>query len=185
MAARPHVYSARLNTKRIATRIGIGTLAFCAVSQVIRPARTNPPIDPQKTLAATAHPPAQVVAMLDRACGDCHTSRTRWPWYTNLAPISWWVVDHVNEGRRRTSFSDWADYDAARKLKELDQICRRIERGNMPPKSYLLIHHDAELSEQDRQALCTWTRATALIVAPSLPDRRATKTLPLSHHHAS
>jgi hypothetical protein len=96
-------------------------MALLAASQLIRPARTNPPIDPRKMLVATEHPPANMVAVLDRACHDCHTNSTRWPWYTNVAPISWWIVDHVNEGRRRASFSDWADYDAPRRLKELDE----------------------------------------------------------------
>ena len=150
----------QLNTRRMWKRLGLGVLGLLAASQLVRPARTNPPIDPQKTLAATAHPPAGVVATLDRACGDCHTSHTRWPWYTNVAPISWWIIDHVNEGRQRVSFSSWGDYDTPRRLKELDEICRRVERDNMPLESYLLMHRDAELSDQDRQAICEWTRAT-------------------------
>jgi hypothetical protein len=126
-------------------------------------------------LAATAHPPASVVATLDRACGDCHTNDTRWPWYANVAPISWWIIDHVNEGRRRLSFSNWGDSDTPRRLKELDEICRRVERNNMPLESYLLMHRDAELSDQDRQAICDWTRTATLpglIGATSPPDSR-------------
>jgi heme-binding protein len=165
----------QLNARRIWKRLSLGVLGLLAVSQLVRPARTNPPIDPQKTLAATAHPPASVVATLDRACGDCHTNHTRWPWYANVAPISWWIIDHVNEGRRRVSFSNWGDYDTPRRLKELDEICRRVERHNMPLESYLLMHHDAELSDQDPQAICDWTR-TAMLPAPtgatSPPDSR-------------
>jgi hypothetical protein len=87
-----------VSATRIAKRTGSGLLALLAASQLIRPARTNPPIDPRKTLMATEHPPANMVLALDRACHDCHTNSTKWPWYTNLAPISWWIVDHVNEG---------------------------------------------------------------------------------------
>jgi hypothetical protein len=144
-------------------------LALLAASQLIRPARTNPPIDPRKMLVATEHPPANMVAVLDRACHDCHTNSTRWPWYTNVAPISWWIVDHVNEGRRRASFSDWAAYDAPRRLKELGEICKRVERHNMPLQSYLLIHRDARLSDQERRAICDWTLAAAAV---SPTDRR-------------
>src|ERR1700681_2163298 len=117
-----------MDTIRHLKQAALATAAVLAFSQLIRPARTNPPVDAQKTLEATVHPPANVVATLNRACGDCHSSHTRWPWYTNVAPVSWWIVDHVNEGRRRVSFSRWADYDAPRKLKELDQICLRVER---------------------------------------------------------
>jgi hypothetical protein len=148
-----------MNTKRILKVTTLAAAAALGLSQLIRPARTNPPVDAQKTLEATAHPPANIVATLNRACGDCHSSRTSWPWYTNVAPVSWWIINHVNEGRRRVSFSQWADYDTPRKLKELDQICLRIERRNMPLTSYLLIHADAQLSDQDRQAICNWTRA--------------------------
>jgi hypothetical protein len=168
----------QLNARLISKRLGLGLLGLLATSQLVRPARTNPPIDPQKTLAATAHPPATLIATLDRACGDCHTNRTRWPWYTNVAPLSWWIIDHVNEGRRRVSFSNWGDYDTPRRLKELDEICRRVERDNMPLQSYLLVHRDAELSDQDRRAICGWTRAA---VPPGLPALTGATSPPDPH----
>jgi hypothetical protein len=143
--------------RQLVRRSGVGLIAFLVAGQLIRPARTNPPTNPALTLEATAHPPAAIVAMLDRSCGDCHTNRTRWPWYTNVAPISWWIIDHVDEGRRRVSFSEWGSYDLARQRKELDQICRRVGRHNMPLTSYLLVHRDAVLSDADRRAICDWT----------------------------
>ena len=148
----------------MARLLALWTAALCVAIQVIRPARTNPPIDPQKTLVAIEHPPASVIVTLDRACGDCHTNQTRWPWYTNIAPVSWWIVHHVNEGRRRVSFSEWATYDTTRRLKALDDICQRIDRANMPLTSYLLIHHDAELTADDRQMICEWTQRAAIAV---------------------
>jgi hypothetical protein len=146
--------------RRLVKRLGAGLIIFLALSQFVRPVRTNPPADPRKTLEATAHPPAAVALTLDRACADCHTNRTRWPWYTNVAPISWWIIDHVNEGRRRVSYDDWGDYDLARRRKELDQTCQRVERQNMPLTSYLLVHSEAALSDDDRRAICDWTRAS-------------------------
>lgn len=154
-------YSVEMNTQRLLKQTALVAAAVLAFGQLIRPARTNPPVDAQKTLAATADPPANVMATLNRACGDCHSSQTRWPWYSNVAPISWLVVNHVNEGRRQVSFSRWADYDTPGKLKALRQICRQVERRNMPLTSYLLLHRDAQLSDQDRQAICNWTRANA------------------------
>jgi hypothetical protein len=148
-------------------RVGVGAVILLLAIQAIRPARTNPPTDPAKTLEATAHPPNELAALIDQACGDCHSNRTRWPWYTNVAPVSWWIVDHVNEGRRRASFSEWGDYDPARQRKELDETCRRVERGNMPLRSYLLVHRDAALSESDRRAICAWTRRAISTFPPS------------------
>src|SRR3977135_844868 len=76
--------------------------------QLKRPARTNPAVDPAQTIEARAQVPAQVAAVLDRSCRDCHTNKTEWPWYTNVAPISWWITDHVNEGRQNLNLSEWA-----------------------------------------------------------------------------
>jgi hypothetical protein len=133
--------------------------AGLVLAQAIRPDRTNPPTNPAKTLVATTHPPANVQAILDRGCRDCHTNQTVWPWYTNVAPISWFVAGHVTEGRHNLSFSNWADYPPALKLKRLAQMCDFVQRGEMPLTSYLLLHRDAALSDDDRQAVCDWTDA--------------------------
>src|SRR4051812_31478414 len=105
--------------RRAAVVVAVGLVA----AQLIRPDRTNPPTDPTRTLAATVHPPASVLATLDRGCRDCHTNDTVWPWYTNVAPLSWFIVGHVNEGRQELNLSNWGAYDKARRAKRLAQIC--------------------------------------------------------------
>lgn len=138
-------------------RAALVIVAGLVVAQALRPARTNPVEDPARTLEATAHPPPNVEAILDRSCRDCHTNRTVWPWYTNVAPISWFVVGHVNEGRHDLSFSNWAAYNPALRAKRLAQMCDLVQRGEMPPTSYVLLHRDAGLSDDERQAICDWT----------------------------
>jgi hypothetical protein len=135
------------------------TCATLLVIQIIRPARTNPPIDPAKTVASTSHVPPDVAATLDRACKDCHTTGTSWPWYSNVAPISWFVINHVDDGRRALLLSDWADIEPARKMKRLGDICKEVRDGDMPLTSYLWMHADARLSEADVTAICQWTDA--------------------------
>jgi hypothetical protein len=152
-----------VNTSSVTQRAGAGLLVLLAGSQLIRPALTNPQTDPQRTLVAIEHPPANTAAMLDRSCRDCHTNDTRWPWYSHVAPVSWWVAHHVAEGRRRASFSTWADYDASKRVKELDEICKRVERHNMPLTSYLLVHWEARLTDSQRQEICDWTRNSGSI----------------------
>lgn len=141
------------------------------VIQVFRPTRDNPPEDPARTLQAVLSPPAEVEAILDRACADCHSNRTRWPWYTNVAPVSWFVAEHVHEGRRELSFSSWADYPAARQARKLQGMCREARSGDMPLGSYTLIHRDGKLSKADIETLCAWTarehdRLAATAAAP-------------------
>src|SRR5262249_48147037 len=94
------------------TKIFLTFLIVAIGIQLVPVTRTNPPVDPAKTIQATAHVPPDVAAILDRSCKDCHTYETTWPWYSKVAPMSWLVSWDVTNGRRKVSMSTWADYDA-------------------------------------------------------------------------
>jgi mono/diheme cytochrome c family protein len=83
-----------------------------------------------------------------RACFDCHSNETVWPWYSNIAPVSWLVAQDTYEGRDRLNFSDWVSGDI-----ELDELQRIFERGEMPPAQYTMIHAGARLTDAERQQL--------------------------------
>ena len=102
---------------------------------------------------------AEVAKKLRRACGDCHSNETNWPWYSHIAPVSWWIRSHVRQGQRELNFSDWQTYSAAQKRRELESICGIISTGRMPPASYTLLHRDARLSVQDKQTVCSWANS--------------------------
>jgi hypothetical protein len=125
--------------------------------QFVRPDRSNPKEDPSHTLEAALSPPPDVSAVLARACADCHSSRTRWPWYTNVAPISWWIADHIKDGRDEVSFSEWATYSPRKQAHKLKEMCEQVQQGGMPIGSYTLIHRNAKLSAADVKLLCEWT----------------------------
>lgn len=120
--------------------------------QLVRPARTNPTVVPANTLAAQVEVPPPVGAIFNRACVDCHSHRTRWPWYSEVAPASWLLVWHVNEGRQKMNLDNWDD---ATSFKD---ICKEVQTGGMPVKNYLILHPAARLSPQDVQAVCAWTQ---------------------------
>jgi len=143
----------------------IVVLAIGLGIQVIRPAMTNPPVDPIRTIAAHVPIPADVAATLDRSCGDCHSNRTRWPWYDRLAPASWLVTNHVNDGRRAFNLDDWNAHGRGRQTPPIDHVCRDVRNGDMPLWSYLLIHRGARLSDADTQAICAWADAAAAEIA--------------------
>lgn len=133
--------------------------------QFVRPARTNPAVDQTQTVHARLQLTPQVAAILDRSCQDCHSNTTRWPWYSNVAPLSWWVVDHVNEGRQQLNLSDWGRYDNRRAGKKLEEICEQVTDGAMPISSYTQIHRAAKLSPEDVRILCDWTIAECARIA--------------------
>jgi hypothetical protein len=149
--------------------IRTAVLLFLAVIlgiQMIRPERTNPSTDPTRTMSARLHVQADVEAVLERACRDCHSNDTVWPWYSNVAPVSWFVIDHVRSGRRHFNYSEWAVYEPEKARKILHGICDEVKDGSMPVGSYTLVHRHARLSEPDVQALCSWTQA---VVAARIP----------------
>lgn len=130
-----------------------------AAAQFKRPARTNPPIDHAQAIEAHTQMKPEVASILARSCNDCHSNRTAWPWYTNVAPVSWFVTEHVDEGRRRLNFSDWGRYDQRKRNKRLQEICEEVESGAMPLSSYTPLHRYARLSPEDKKALCDWAAA--------------------------
>ena len=127
---------------------------FVAI-QIVRPARTNPPVDSAQTLEAHVEVPPNVEAILTRACADCHSNRTRWPWYSSVAPVSWLVVNDVNEGRRHLNVSDW-EQRHRHEGSPFDEMCKQARDGEMPPWYHWPIHPESRLTATDVQTLCAW-----------------------------
>ena len=137
----------------------IVVIGGAAAIQLVRPARTNPPTDPARTLMAVTHAPSEVQSVLERGCHDCHSHDTHWPWYSKVAPVSWLVIDDVNHGRRHFNYSDWAQYDRDKIPQLLKDICEQTRKGDMPLSQYLWMHPEARLSERDVSVLCDWSDA--------------------------
>ena len=97
--------------------------------------------------------PAQILV---RACGNCHSGHTDWPWYSHIAPVSWWMARHVREGREKLDLSQWETYSVRQKRDKLQSVCGLIETGRMPPPLYTAIHPEAKLTANDKQAVCAW-----------------------------
>ncbi len=127
--------------------------------QFYRPARTNPVSDPSQSIEARLQVSPQVVSVFERSCNDCHSNKTRWPWYTNVSPVSWFIVDHVDHGRSHVNFSEWGSYDQEKQLKRLQEMCEQVEDGSMPLSSYTPLHPGSELSAEDKKLLCDWAEA--------------------------
>lgn len=134
-------------------------LMLFAGAQFMRPARINPPVIAGQSLEERAQLPTEVAGVLRRSCMDCHSNRTTWPWYSNVAPVSWFVTDHVNHGRRHLNFSTWGAYDRRETEGKLKAICKFSKEGWMPLDSYALIHRNAHLSPADVKTLCDWASA--------------------------
>ena len=116
---------------------GVVVAALVAI-QFFRPSRTNPPSDPAASFEAVAQPTAEVASSVKRACGDCHSNQTVWPWYCNLAPVSWLVAHDVNDGRKHLNFSAWNRPGPEGEMPDMGEACEQIRAGTMPLRSYAI-----------------------------------------------
>jgi hypothetical protein len=139
--------------RALAGRLAAGAAVFMAVIQIVPARRTNPPV--RSDLEA----PGEVKAILRRACYDCHSHETRWPWYGRVAPVSWWIVSHVNEARGDLNFSEWPGSDASLAGMALRDIEQQVAQEKMPLPSYALMHAGARLTREERGILIGWARA--------------------------
>jgi Haem-binding domain len=135
---------------------------FAAI-QLIPVARSNPPD------AGDPDAPAAIVGLLKRACYDCHSNQTRWPWYSFVAPVSWLVSQHVTEARQHLNFSEWEAYtsDPDTASHKLSEIADQVAGRKMAPWYYRAMHPDARLNGTERQALISWARTTSAAMKSS------------------
>lgn len=120
-----------------------------ALMQLFRPDFNTPPVDQKVAL----HADPKVISILKKSCYDCHSGETFYPWYHNVAPVSWIMADHINRGRQAIDFSHWGTMDASIKLKRLERAKQMIHNDMMPKHEYLLMHKNAILNAQEKETL--------------------------------
>jgi len=143
-------------SRRLKQAAVVFAIAFAA-AQLVRPERANPATDPSRTIQAHVGTANGLVAVLDRACRDCHSNATVWPWYTQIAPVSWLMAYGVTKGRNAVNFSDWAAYSAEQQRLLLAVSCDDARSGKMPGP-YTLLHPETRLSDRDIETICAATQ---------------------------
>jgi hypothetical protein len=133
--------------KKFWTGIGITFLAF----QLVPIDRENPPVESEVSA------PEEVREILERACYDCHSNESRWPWYGYIAPTSWLVAYDIDEARDHMNFSTWNQYDEDEQIDMIEEVWEEVEEGEMPPFFYTPFHPPAQLDEKDRAVLREWS----------------------------
>jgi heme-binding protein len=129
-----------------------------AAAQLVRPERSNPATDASRTIQAHVGTASGLVAVLDRACSECHSNTTVWPWYTQIAPVSWLMAYGVAEGRKAVNFSEWGAYQPEVQRMLLVASCQDASEGKMPGRPYTLLRPEARLSTQDVETICAAAR---------------------------
>ena len=128
-------------------------LAVFIIIQFFSIDKTNPPVDKSKDFLTLKKTPQDIAQLIRNSCYDCHSNETKYPWYTNIQPIAWYLKDHINEGREELNFSEFANYEPVRQAKKMRKSAHEIEEGEMPMESYTLIHQNAKLTPEQKQKL--------------------------------
>jgi hypothetical protein len=129
------------------------------IAQFKRPAKTNPAFEQSAAFEAHVQLDPKIAGILDRSCNDCHSNKTRWPWYANVAPMSWFVIDHVDHGREHMNFSEWGNYSSEERKALLGGFCELVKEGAMPLSSYTPLHPGSKLTDEDKKLICEWAAA--------------------------
>jgi len=128
--------------------------------QFIRPEKNQSLDAPGPDDLTVMYPPsAEVQAVLEQACFDCHSNNTRYPWYAEIQPVGWWLADHVEEARSHFNFSAFGSYSAKKQRHKLEEMMDEVRDKAMPLQSYKLVHGDARLSDAQIKALTGWAEA--------------------------
>jgi hypothetical protein len=147
-----------MRTRRTLAALGLSTVIALGVAAWARPAVPSEAHDPSKAPGWRTPVPAQVEALLRRACFDCHSDDTRWPWYAGLPVASHLIARDVREGRAQLNWSLWEAYGRFDRAELLDKACERAVRQEMPPWQYRLLHREARLSSREVDDFCAWSR---------------------------
>jgi hypothetical protein len=129
--------------------LGVLALIFLAI-QFKTVDRTNPPV------TGDVDAPKDLAPILRRSCYDCHSNETEWPWYSKIAPFSWWVVEDVNEAREHMNFSEWDQYDFYEREKHQEECYEEVSGGEMPLEEYLWLHPKSRLNREQQRLFAVW-----------------------------
>ena len=147
--------------KKTWKKLAIGLVIFLIVIQLFHPAKniSNTPFLLSNDISRIYGVPDSVKIILKASCYDCHSDSTSYPWYANIQPVSWWLNNHIEEGKRHLNFSDFISYRVNRQYKKFEEIIESVKEGDMPLSSYTIIHKNAVLSKEKKAILTNWAAA--------------------------
>jgi hypothetical protein len=143
-------------SKTIKILLGIG-LVLIAI-QFIRPAHNINSQVSATDISKTVKTSDSVRAVLKKACYDCHSNNTYYPWYSNIQPVGWLLANHISQGKRQLNFSEFGSYSQRRQSSKLDDIANELQNDGMPLSSYKLLHKEARLTANEKILVIKWAQ---------------------------
>ena len=157
---------------KIIKRTFIGLLIVLVFIQFIHPAKNVDTTTTPQDITIMYPMPDSVHVILQKACYDCHSNTTRYPWYNNVEPVAFWLNNHIKEGKQHLNFSEFGSYPVAKQVKRLKNTAKEVEEGGMPLSSYLWIHKDAVLTPAKKTMLISWANGLAQRISMQAPAQK-------------
>jgi hypothetical protein len=126
------------------------------IIQFIQINKAVPKTHPKDDYLAIVNISPELKTKIISACYDCHSYQTEYPWYAHVAPLSWWIKGHIDHGREKLNFSIWNGYSEKRQNHKLEECVEKLEKGQMPLKSFTWMHSEAKLTKEERDAMIAW-----------------------------
>jgi len=155
--------------KKILKWTGILLLAAFIVIQFFRPAKNKSEGIGPNDITRLYAVPQDVQAILKTSCYDCHSNNTVYPWYAEVQPVAWWLNKHVQDGKKDLNFAEFGKYRIRKQNKKLEEINELVKENEMPLDSYLWIHKNAKLNDQQKMTLATWVEAVRDTIRANYP----------------
>ena len=133
-------------------------LAVFIIIQFFHPKPNKSAGDQPNYIGKTYNVPDDVQQILKKACNDCHSNNTRYPWYSNVQPVDWWLTNHIKEGKRGLNFDEYTNRRLRYQYGKMDDIIDLVKKGEMPLNSYTWIHKDAILADAEKTTLVNWAQ---------------------------
>lgn len=141
---------------KILKKVGLVLLLILIIAQFFGPEKNDGDLSSVDAFIAETNPPEDVLHILKTTCFDCHSSKTTYPWYNNITPVNYWLEEHIEDGKKHLDFSKWSSYSLKRKEHKMDELYEEVEKGEMPLKSYTWTHSEANLTQEQIDAVVTW-----------------------------
>lgn len=140
-------------------KIGLGILIVIVLLQFIPTKKNQTSIVSSNSIEQKYNTPENVQTILKKACFDCHSNNTVYPWYSHIQPIGFWLNNHINEGKEELNFSEFNSYENKKARKKMEKVISSQEKGWMPLSSYTLIHKDATLTSTEKTIIIDWAKS--------------------------
>ncbi len=132
-------------------------LAFIII-QFIRPAKNRADGISNNDISKIYTVPAEVESILKTSCYDCHSNNTVYPWYAEVQPVTWWLNNHIVDGKKHLNFSEFSGYSLRKQYHKLEETDEMVTKGVMPLDSYLWIHNNAKLNDAQKSIVVNWVK---------------------------